>query len=415
MKSRHKILKKLIQEIEISQVKNITEKNGNGIFKLWADPNLLSNLSGWIGALCIRALLNKLQIDENRIFKWRLENKFIQYLILNHYSPNCMADTIGLNQMLSIGNNIEEIYRLFEKKYFLKSALGDGSFRRNDWDKTAEFEHLIHSYNSRNEYYEKWVFQKKLELIGEFRVHTFGKDIIYGLSLTIQGVEPKKYTEVEKYVKAILDSLPEPITYGTLIAWDIGLTDDRHYIIEANFTGFHPEYRRGFQTTGFVDDNISGPIICAWLNNYFKSKYGIAIGSINPSLLSQAPYFKAFLYYSSLFKIEHFFALSQRKTDDTLAAIIYLGENTEHSVIRLINYFLKAKFADQYYVITARKYLTRAKELFGNIDILKIIIDSELFTGDQYKSVVSLDENKRKQACCDQLAREINQCSYMII
>ncbi|MCX2478185.1 hypothetical protein OQY15_03735 [Pedobacter sp. MC2016-15] len=78
-------------------------ESNNGLcgFKLIPDPSLLTNLSGYCGALLIRAILQKLSIDEHQVLKFRLENKFKQYQIFNHFAPGCMPDTLPFSKLLA--------------------------------------------------------------------------------------------------------------------------------------------------------------------------------------------------------------------------------------------------------------------------------------------------------------------------
>ena len=176
----------------------------------------------------------------------------------------------------------------------------------------------------------------------EFRVHTFDRNLIPGLTINTKGEFSESFEEAEQFTTLVLRQLPNAILHQTLLAWDIGLTaNGKYYVIEINLTGYHPVYLAGFQTTGFVDNDLSGPIVCAWFNIYFKTNYGTAINSVHPSLLIEFPYLEAFIYYSSLFRAQHIKSLAKRSKDNTLAFIIYLGAELSYYLARLIHFFNK--------------------------------------------------------------------------
>lgn len=261
-------LKKIISDIELSGIQRPRLESENQPFKLFPYDFLISELSGNYGALFVRAIMNQLNINENHIFKWRLENKYQQYQIFNHYLPGRLPHTLSFSKLLKKRDGIQKIKALFKKGYFLKSTLGDASRSTNTWDKTAEFVGISKLTSVLANNYESYMLQKRLPIRSEFRVHTFSKEIIPALTYLVEGpMKTSNFESVENFIKEVLQNLPDSLLMGTLIAWDIALTDDNHYyIIEGNFTGFHPEYRRGFQTTGYVDDHRYGAIICAWVN-----------------------------------------------------------------------------------------------------------------------------------------------------
>ncbi|MGY0034569.1 hypothetical protein [Pedobacter sp. NJ-S-72] len=266
----------LIKEIETADPQLIRSKTENSAFELRPEEWLLNDLSGNYGALFIRAILYQLNIEESYVLKWRLENKYIQYAILHYYAPDCMPSTLPFSTLINQKDGIQRIRTLFSQGYFLKATLGDASYATQSWDKTADFELIALLPTVCTRQYENHMIQKKICIKTEFRVHTFSKDIIPGLSYVSHGGNQAPYHQgLNDFLNEILTKIHNSILSGTLIAWDIALTpENRYYVIEANFTGFHPEYRKGFQTSGYVDDHKYGPIICAWLNIYFENTLG---------------------------------------------------------------------------------------------------------------------------------------------
>lgn len=413
--SRADDLKNVIFEIENSDVQKVKKCFRNEAFELRPDEWLLNNLSGNCGALFIRAMLHELNCNEHHVFKWRLENKFKQYQIFNYYAPGSMPETLGFSELLNQNNGIRKIKNLFSRGFFLKATLGDASLSNKSWDKTEEFVHILKLPNLTNGKYECYMLQKKLSLKFEFRVHTFSKEIIPALSYIVQGEKPTvSQFGAEIFIEEILHRLPDAILQGTLIAWDIGLTDDNHYyIIEANFTGFHPEYRAGFQTTGYADDHYYGAIICAWLNTYFHKIYGTYLDAIEDSLFINYPFYKSFIFYMSIFKNEHIDLV--KKSISRFSAIIYLGEDTNSHVLYLIKHFLLVDFAKIYCVIVKQDCFSTVCNLFEEYNQVQIWSENWLFTKDQHLLIKQLGYDRRKQACCYHALRRLNDKSCVII
>ena len=410
------LLERLIKNIEGADRKMVQGERQPEIFELYLHPSVTSNLSGWLGALVVRALLYNFDVDEHRIFKWRIENKYILYLILNHYIPGCMPVTKSLSLLLNERNSIHKIQNLLKNNFFIKAGLGHGSRNNDNFDRTAELEHIIISYYKKDLPIENWILQKKIDIKVEFRIHSFDDEVISGLTFLIQGVDlSDNYLNAEAFVKGILMKLPKTISYGTLIGWDIGLTkNNRYYIIEANFTGFHPEYRRGFQTTGYVDDDERGPIMCAWLNQYFQNRYKISIGSIAAGLYSQIPFFKDFSLYCEMFKKEHLDIVFNKTKKGDFVAIIYLNDVNLYYISRIISYLKLVSFCDNFYVISLEHHNLTIKGLLIEHDHVEIFIESDLFDKNQYLLIQKLSYERRKQACCYRLFRLLNKTKYVV-
>lgn len=428
MKIQDQELQNIIFEIENSSPQQLRATCKNQTFALKPDPYLTNDLSGWIGALFVRSILHQLHVDEHYIFKWRVENKWVQYAIMNHYAPGSMARSYQLSKLLNRHNAILTIQRLFKKGFFLKATLGHGSGRAGTFDRTAEFpeiikdrkkneklddEHITENDTAYRE--EQWIVQKKLNLKMEFRVHTFCAAIIDGLTLKIDGDPSFNNAAAEDYVRKILEKLPHNIKYGTLIAWDIGLTgSDQYYVIEANFTGFHPAYARGFQTSGYVEDDTFGPIFCAWLNNYFKNIYKISICSVDQNLLSKFKFLQEFIFYASIFNHQQLKAIQCNMKGSRLSAILYLDDDTKDLMIRLISFMLMTNLADAYYIIVGSTAYPFTKNLFHDNQQIHFLIESQLFTRAQHEPIQQLSYHKRKQISCYHVLRKIKVNPYMM-
>lgn len=418
MEAQDNILKELILDIESAPLKIIQKRPFNETYELRAYQWLLSNLVGGIGVLFIRSLLSRLFINEHHIFQWRLENKYIQYLILTHYNPGCMPVTVSFSKLMGRTNGRQKINELIKEGFFLKATLGEGSGKTDTFDRTAEIEQIVNLHQTvpllnQN---ENWILQKKLALKAEFRIHTFNDNIIYGLTFKITGAISLDNCKAEEFVKNILNNLPGTISQGALIAWDIGLTDHNGYfVIESNFTGFHPVFNYGFQTSGHFQDHTYGPASCAWFNMYIQNKYQISVASIENSLLAGTRFYRAFTFYKSTFKYEHLRAFISKTKDSPLSAIVYMSEETDSLYATLIAYFQRINYADMYYIITNEEYITEVSELFAEHNDINIIQETVLFTKEQYQLVKQLNYERRKQISCYHTFKRIKKCNCVIV
>lgn len=415
------VLESIISDIENSTAQVIEKKPVNQTFELWHDPVLYNNLSGNIGAVFVRALLNKLNVNEHHVFRWRLDNKYRQYQILNHYFPGCVAKTIGLSELLAENDGHKKIRELCENGFFVKSTLGHRTGQAGSFDRTAELDGIIKLHQGKGDQEkenqpEQWILQERLDLNEEFRVHTFGNDLIYGLTFIMAGQDSSKSSAAEIFVQKILTTLPATILQGTLIGWDVGITHaNEYYIIEANFTGFHPEFYAGFQTSGYFGDTDYGPAICAWLNNYFKNKYQISIDTVEQNFRSTSPFFEEFLYYKSIFNDEYI-SILQNKTKGICAfAIIYLGMGANPFLAKLIEYFLQEDFAKEYFLITSEETVQAIADQFSGDQLILIIDEHKLFLPDEYPLIRQLSYQERKKICCDKLLTKIEEKYYFIL
>lgn len=398
----------IIREIEDFNVRMEPIDSSRGGFELFEDRQISANLSGGVGAFFVRSILSLMHINEHHVFKWHLENKYMQYLIFNHYCPGCMPTTYSLSAILNKNNSNTVISSLFKHGYFLKATLGHGSGRTNSFDRTSGYDRIIASYQLKGDFDEEWIVQKKVKLSYEYRIHTFDKKILYGLTFNVGKPNSGSYNEVEAFLKGFLDHVPESLFWGTLIGWDIGLDQTgSYYIIEANFTGFHPEYRRGFQTTGFVEDNSYGPICCALLNWHWKYNYGTFIDSISNELFSIFKFYKEYIFYMNLFSAKHLEVIQKRRIDQTLNAIIYWGNPKNYLITKLISYFHLVNFADQYYVIIQNGSELEASRLFLPFHQVQLIFETSLFTADQYLLVNQLSYQRKTQICRYHVLREM--------
>ena len=80
------------------------------------------------------------------------------------------------------------------------------------------------------------------------------------------------------FVKSLLDRLPDALVGGSLLAWDIALRPSGEFaVIEVNFSGFHPAFKRGFHCSGYFHDQHWGACDTARLLNYVARSDGVEV------------------------------------------------------------------------------------------------------------------------------------------
>ena len=416
MELQNAVLKNIIPDIENHDCHYIKKKSKKERFELQAYPSVINNLVGGIGVLFIRALLCEMGINEHHIFRWRMENKFIQYLVLSHYNPGSMPTTISLTDQLKETTGIQGVKALFKAGFFLKATLSERTGFTKNFDRTADFEKIIKNMSFiHSPHNEKWILQKRMSIKNEFRVHTFNNEILFGLTFLISGID-LSFNEPEAFLQKMLKKLPDAILQGSLIAWDIALTvENQYYIIESNFTGFHPEFKYGYQTSGYFQEPIYGPIICAWFNNYVNLKYNLSLNAIEYSLFMGTSFYREYLYYINIFKQKHLKALYKATKDHPIKVMVFMGESSNLPIINLLIHLNKVQFADTYYVIISQKDRNSVENIFiGNPHII-FISENELFTEAQMSAVEQLKYERRKRIACFLADKRLKNQQCLII
>jgi len=410
-------VKELIYDIENSNEQKLYRYSTPQSFQLKPYELLISNLSGSCGDLFVRAILHEINFDEHHVFKWRLEHKLNQYYVLNHYCPGCMPISFSFSKLLNEPNGYNKIKNLLLEGFFIKQSLGDASFSTKSWDKSGEFETISKMSKEVLDSTQPYILQKRLNLQSEYRIHSFCREIIPALSYLTQGLKSlSDKSNVENFLKQVLENLPLSVSEGAFIAWDIGVTANKDYfVIEANFTGFHPDYRAGFQTTGYVDDYHYGPIICAWLNKYFNLKFGVSINGVESSLYQNYPFYRAFVYYDSILKNTHIKVFENKINGNGLSAVIYLDQENLNYFNKLIRHFLLVDFAEKYYLITPDAIYPSIRNFYWENDKINVFGECDLFTEDQYNLIKRLDLERRRQICRFHLLRKHGFRSYIFI
>jgi hypothetical protein len=235
-------------------------------------------------ALIVRQLLAKLGFDEHRVFRWRLEHKLVQAALLHHYDPNSVPVTRGLRRFVSHarGDLRCAMEEAFPAGYVIKRALGDTSGERGLTDRTEE---ALASLNGDSAlparlWDEQWLVQQRIPIKKEYRVHSIEDRVVPDMTFHRfgSGNISGERDAPNRFVKRLLRKLPDAVVGGSLLAWDIALTPSGHWVvIEVNFSGYHPVWRRGFQCSGFYQDVQWGASVSARLLRFVEDVDNVSI------------------------------------------------------------------------------------------------------------------------------------------
>ncbi|HEX8137930.1 MAG TPA: hypothetical protein VF544_10100 [Pyrinomonadaceae bacterium] len=270
--------------------------------------------------LLIRQLYKALRFDEHQSFKWRLEHKLVQSLILNHYCPGSVPVTSGLGlQYRRYGR--EHLRQALEEKFpdgfCIKPTLGCCSGERGISDmkeqvlESVELEGMPPG-NSLRILDETWIVQERIQIRDEYRVHSLEDRVIEDLVFwRYRNGDPPvdEAAPVNAYVQSILDRLPSAVIASSLCGWDIALTEQGDFVvIELNFSGFHPEYECGFQCSGFFQDPTWGPKTTAHLVDFVERRGGVTM-VINSTPDEES---EASVFYSEVIRWKQIIAQSRQ-------------------------------------------------------------------------------------------------------
>ncbi|MEO8127156.1 MAG: hypothetical protein ABI822_08695, partial [Bryobacteraceae bacterium] len=234
-------------------------------------------------ALIVRQLLNRFGFDEHRVFRWRLEHKLVQAVLLNHYAPGCVPATRGLRRFVSKvnGDLRQAIDETFPAGYVIKEALGHSSGERGVMDRAEEALAAIGGCAAPDRLWEEpWLLQQRIPIEKEYRVHSIEGDVIPDLTFHRfgSGNIPGERDGPNHYVEQLLRKLPDAVVGGSLLAWDIALTPAGDLVvIEVNFSGYHPVWGEGFQCSGYYQDVPWGASMIARLLRFIEDADGISI------------------------------------------------------------------------------------------------------------------------------------------
>jgi hypothetical protein len=245
---------------------------------------LAEGLPGNRRALPVRQLLRALGFDEARHLQWRVEHKLVQALILRSWAPDLVPVTCGLGSLARVHGPRGVRQFLdddFRDGYILKAALGDSSGESEipDYDVLGALESGEAPPACRITD-ETFVAQQRIAIAMEYRVHSLEDDVVEDLTFRRYdgGSIPGERDGPNAFVTSVLRRLPDGLVGGSLLAWDIASQPSGEYkIVEVNFSGFHPVFKRGFHCSGYFHDQKWGSCDTARLLNHVARKDGIEV------------------------------------------------------------------------------------------------------------------------------------------
>ncbi len=247
---------------------------------------LIEGLGGSSRALPVRQLLRALGFDEARHLNWRMEHKLVQALVLRSWAPELIPVTCGLGS-LARSHGPRGVRQFladdFPDGYILKAALGDSSGEsdggENDVLGALESGAAPPACRIAD---EEFVVQQRIAIAMEYRVHSLEEDVVEDLTFRRYdgGSIPGERDGPNAFVTSVLRRLPGGLVGGSLLAWDIALQPSGEYkIVEVNFSGFHPAFKRGFHCSGYFHDSKWGACDTARLLNHVARMDGVEVAA----------------------------------------------------------------------------------------------------------------------------------------
>jgi hypothetical protein len=243
----------------------------------------------------IRHLYRLLEFDENHPFRWHLEDKLIQALLLEYFSSGSVPITSGLTSYVARCASLsdESLWEILNTLY-VKRARGSNACPDNAAETRRAFDDLRERDKralpgSPTE--EEWIVQERLAIAEEYRVHTIEDSVIPDLTFYRHSTRPLRTGRetVNHFVESVIRRCPAAFFANSICGWDVCLTRDQSFkVIEINFGGFHPTIERGFQCSGFFVREAWGPYLIARLLRFVERKYSLAIS--HDPVLGKASY-----------------------------------------------------------------------------------------------------------------------------
>jgi hypothetical protein len=242
---------------------------------------LIEGLGGNTRALLVRQLLRALDFDEQHHLRWRLEHKLIQALVLRAWIPCAVPVTCGLAAFVRTNGAAcvrDALARNFPVGYRIKLALGDSSGEAPPDAAGGAILSAIETSGVPADcpiLDEQYIVQEQIPIATEYRVHSLEDDVIEDLTFRRYegGSIPGERDAPNAFVQSLLGQLPDALVSGSLLAWDVALQPSGEYsVIEVNFSGFHPVFKRGFHCSGYFHDRHWGACDTARLLNHVAAK-----------------------------------------------------------------------------------------------------------------------------------------------
>lgn len=242
----------------------------------------------WPHLLLMRQLFHQLQFDEARIFRWRFDHKLVQAHLLNHYCAGAVPVSRGVWRELTgrtASQGVEHLRFLDTQACIIKASLSEASGEKDELNQLeAACKAVFMKYPlpaPKKLWEEEYHIQQRLRIRQEYRVHSLQGEVVPDLTFyrfSSRSPTARETEEANKFVQHVLDSLPAALVAGTLYGWDVAVTAEGKWaVIEANPSGFHPVFRRGFQCSGVFQSVFGGPQAIALLLRFIANRYDVEI------------------------------------------------------------------------------------------------------------------------------------------
>ncbi len=237
-------------------------------------------------AAIVRQVLDVARFDEHRLFGYRFDHKLAHFLVMRELTQLPMPESRGLWAFVNAASNERELASLldhaFPSGYVIKRCLGAGSGDEETFDVTTEvlssFRMLAKSVAQSD--LDPYLVQERIPIAREYRVHTVEDEILEKLTLPRHDDDPidaETKDRLAAFARECLASMSDALVYDAVCGWDVADTGERFVVIEINYTGFHPQWNRGFQTSGFLLESPEGARhLATWLR-WMAQSYGLAI------------------------------------------------------------------------------------------------------------------------------------------
>ena len=265
--------------------------------------SLIDGLAGTTRALLVRQLLRALGFDENRALQWRLEHKLIQALVLRQWILEAIPVTCGLNGFVRSG---ESFAGCFPNGYRIKAALGDSSGELPHSGDYAAILSEAGGLPGGTIGDERFVVQEQIEIEMEYRVHSLEGNPIEDLTFRRYegGSIAGERDAPNEFVRSLLARLPDGLVGGSLLAWDVARQPSGEYrVIEVNFSGFHPVFKRGFHCSGYFHDPHWGACDTARLLNHVAEVDGVEVTPVADA--PELPLEQRFYFETARWQLRH--------------------------------------------------------------------------------------------------------------
>ncbi len=232
----------------------------------------------------MRHVYRLMGFDECHPFRWRIEHKLIQALVINQFCSASVPVTCGLFRFVHehLNGCIDPVVLNRElSTVYVKRALGSYA----DPNNTLETASAVQAVCARSRHDvpdelcdELWIVQERLALVEEYRVHTLESSVVPDLTFLRRGNRPirEERKGPNEFVASVISHLPEAFLAHSLCGWDIGrLSNGRLVVIEVNLGGVHPVIEPGFQCSGFFVNKEFGEYHTARLLQFIEQRYGV--------------------------------------------------------------------------------------------------------------------------------------------